>query len=121
MATIVATGRVGKDAELRHLQDGTAVLGFSIADDIGWGEKKTTQWIQCALFGARAEKVAQYVTKGTVVEVSGTPTVEAWVKKGTSDPQAAIKIRVNELKLHGGKPADGKPRAANDADDDIPF
>lgn len=128
MSTIIATGRLGKDGELRHLQDNTAVLSFSIADDIGYGDKKTTQWLQCALFGKRAEAVAPYVTKGTVVEVIGTPTCEAWVKKSDSTPQAAIKVRVSELRFHGGKPAEDKPVAdrgratsRNDEDSDIPF
>lgn len=127
MATIVVTGRCGKDGELRTLQNGDKVLSFSLADDIGWGDKKTTQWIQCAYFGKRAEAVAQYVTKGAVVEVSGVPSVEAWIKKGTQDPQAAIKVRVNELKLHGGgkraEPRGDEPGGSHfqSSDDDIPF
>lgn len=132
MATIVVTGRCGKDGELKTLQNGDKVLQFSLADDIGWGDKKTTQWIQCAYFGKRAEAVAQYVTKGAVVEISGVPQVEAWIKRGTQDPQAAIKVRVNELKLHGGKKDergetetyDGgrrQPSRHQDDDADIPF
>lgn len=127
MAILVVTGRVGSDGELRELQDGTAVLGFSIADDIGWGDKKTTQWIKCSMFGKRAASVAQYVTKGAIVEVVGTPQVEAWTKKGTSDPQANIKVRVSELKLHGGTKSDrpvadsGRATRGDEMDDSIPF
>lgn len=119
MATIVFTGRVGSDGELRELQDGTPVLGFSVADDVGFGDKRTTQWLKCAMFGKRAASVAPYVVKGAIVEVVGTPTVEAWLKKGDGSAQAAIKVRVGELKLHGGgKKAD----AGHDSHDDpIPF
>ncbi len=129
MSTIILTGRIGKDAELRHLQDNMPVLSFSIADEIGYGDKRTVQWVQCAMFGKRAESVAPYVTKGSTVEVVGSPTVEAWVKKGTSEAQAAIKVRVSELKLHGGKSAepshlrDKAPARSNTSDDDseMPF
>ena len=127
MATIVVCGRVGSDGELRRLQDGTAVLGFSVADDIGWGDKKTTQWIKCSLFGKRAESVAQYVTKGSIVEVVGTPQVEAWLNKKDNAPAAAIKVRVAELKLHGGAKSDrpvadsGRATKGDDFNDAIPF
>jgi len=128
MATIVFTGRVGSDGELREMQDGTAVLGFSVADDVGYGDKKTTQWLKCAMFGKRAASVAPYVLKGAIVEVVGTPTVEAWAKKGDGTPQAAIKVRVSELKLHGGKRDDApvadkgrSTRGHDDMDSEIPF
>lgn len=127
MATIVLTGRVGSDGELRKLQDGTPVLGFSVADDVGWGDRKQTNWVKCALFGKRAESVAQYVTKGSIVEVTGVPTVEAWLKKGTTEPHAAIKVRVSELKLHGGSKSDrpvadsGRATNPDELNDDIPF
>ena len=126
MATICITGRLGKDAELRALQSGTQVASFSIADDVGYGEKKTTQWIQCALFGKRAEAVAPYLTKGTVVEVVGTPTVEGWEKNGKVS--ATIKVTVSDVRLHGGgqkrdEPVADKGRATRGRDDgdSIPF
>ena len=126
MSMFSITGRLGRDAELKTTQGGTKVLSFSIPDDIGWGDKKRTQWINCALFGERAEKVAQYLTKGTMVEVHGQASCRAWKDKG-GEPRAAIEVSVGELKLHGGK-RDDKPVADNaratkgdDFDDNIPF
>ena len=135
MSTLIVTGRVGSDAETRELQSGKPVVSFSVADQQGWGDKKHTLWIKCAMFGDRAMKVAPYLTKGALVEVIGTPTVEAWVKKGDSTAQAALKLTVIEVKLHGGKgerdtgPIADKGRAtagqnalhSNDLNDDIPF
>lgn len=93
----------------------------------GWGEKKRTQWLSCALFGDRAEKIAPYLTKGTLVEVHGTPQAEGWEKNGTVN--AAIKVSVSEVKLHGGGKRDepvadrGRATRRDDLDDgwDIPF
>lgn len=125
MATICITGRVGSDGELRKMQDGTSVLGFSIADEVGWGDRKQTNWVKCALFGKRAESVAQYVTKGSIVEVTGVPTVEAWLSKKDNAPAAAIKVRVSELRLHGGsksdRPVADSARATAADDSDIPW
>ena len=38
------SGRVGADAELRTTQSGEKVLSFRVANDIGFGDRKTTQW-----------------------------------------------------------------------------
>lgn len=129
MATIVVTGRLGKDAELRETQNNTKVLQFSLADDVGYGDKKKTQWLKCLLWGKRAESLAEHLTKGSIVEVTGTPSIETWLKKGDGSAQGAIVVNVSEVRLHGGnkreEPAAPKSRAPapkhDDEDSDIPF
>lgn len=49
------TGTVGRDAEVRHLPSGQAVLNVTVANNIGFGEKQQTLWIRCAVWGKRAE------------------------------------------------------------------
>lgn len=126
MSTMIIVGRLGSDAELRQTTSGTQVAQFSIADKVGYGDKATTQWVKCAMFGDRAAKVHPYLTKGTIVEVVGSPTIEAWLDK-EKNPRAAIKINVSEVKLHGGGQKDERPVASKgratqpDQDDEIPF
>ena len=60
----IFTGRLGRDAELRTTQSGEKVLGFAVANDVGFGERKQTLWADCSLWGRRAEALAQYLTKG---------------------------------------------------------
>lgn len=128
MAHLIATGRIGSDAETRELQSGKKVVSFSIADDIGWGEKKRTQWLKCAMFGERAEKVAPYLTKGSIVQIHGEPESESWIKDG--EARSTIKVLVNDVKLFGGasdKPSTTKqhtppiPSRRDEMDADIPF
>jgi len=125
MATIIVVGRIGSDAELRETQGGTKVASFSVADDVGYGEKKSTQWIKCAVFGKRAEAIHSYLTKGSVVEVVGAPVAEGWTKDGQAKSQ--IKVSVSEIKLHGGGKRDepvadrGRATRGHDIDDDLPF
>src|SRR3954451_16434544 len=57
------SGRVGADAELRTTQSGEKVLSFRVANDIGFGDRRTTQWVDCSMWGKRAESVANYVKK----------------------------------------------------------
>jgi len=63
-------GNLGQDAVV-EMAGNTPVLKFSVANNIGWGEKRQTMWIGCSLFGQRAEKLQQFLPKGTKVFVYG--------------------------------------------------
>ena len=122
MSVLSVTGRIGSDAELRETQGGTKVVAFSIADDVGFGEKKSTQWLKCAWFGDRAAKLHPYLTKGSLVEVHGSPQVEAWNDKKSSEARAQIKLTVSEVRLHGGgKSEQAAPKRGQQNDDEIPW
>lgn len=72
MITITAHGRIGRDAELRHTSDGTAVCDIAIGCNYGRkgaDGKKPTQWIRASLWGKQAEALAQYLVKGKGVIV----------------------------------------------------
>lgn len=126
MSTLIVCGRLGSDAEVKTTNGGTKLAAFSVADEIGWGDKKRTQWIKCSWFGDRAEKAAKHMTKGSMVEVVGVPQVEVWTKK---DGAAAgtLSITVSEVRFHGGGKKDDGPVAdraratAPTPDDEIPF
>jgi len=122
------SGNLGKDCEVKSLQSGTTVCEFSVAVASGYGDKKKTSWIRCALFGKRAEgKLPEYLKKGAQVAVSGELTVEEWEKDGQK--HTMVKVNVNSLDLIGGRseapiPARTQPQAApagESFDDDIPF
>ncbi|MBK7786885.1 MAG: single-stranded DNA-binding protein [Gemmatimonadetes bacterium] len=73
------TGRLGRDAEQKYLPNGTAVTEFSVAVDVGFGDKKTTLWPRCC-FGDQAS-VAQYLLKGQQVGVSGSVNMREWTAR----------------------------------------
>jgi len=119
-------GHLGRDAETRQTGSGS-VTNFSVAVQVGWGENKRTLWVGCAMWGERGEKVAQYLTKGTPVTVSGDIDLRQFDKKdGTAG--AEITCNVQRLTLQGAKgdrserqdaaaPAAGKRTSAEVADD----
>lgn len=127
------TGRLGADAELRTTQGGTQVLGFRVANDTGYGDRKTTQWVDCSLFGDRGAKLAEYLVKGKQVVVTGELSLREYQKRdGTQG--STLNVRVSELDLIGDKPGGGgeRPRSdpprqqrqqprQDDLDDEIPF
>jgi len=129
MNIITITGRVGQDAELRQTPQGRAVANFKVVIDVGFGEKKHALWIDCSMFGQRAEKVARYITKGTPVTVYGQFDLRTYTTK--NGPGASITCDVADIALQGGKPSgesqtapepfDDKKAADAVFDDVIPF
>jgi single-strand DNA-binding protein len=68
-------GRVGNDAEHRYIGSGESIVNFSVAIDNGkdrdTNEQRKPTWVRVAMWGKRWEKLAQYITKGKFVVVSG--------------------------------------------------
>lgn len=70
MNCITITGNLTKDAQTRPAGDGT-VTGFSIAENKKVKGEDATIFYDCSLWGARGEKIAQYLLKGGQVTVIG--------------------------------------------------
>lgn len=102
------SGRLGADAELRATQGGEKVLSFRVANDVGFGERKTAQWVDCSMWGQRAEALAQYLTKGVSVVVAGEVTAKLYERRD-GKPDAALSVRVDKVDfLGGGREGDGR-------------
>jgi len=123
------TGNLGGDAETRYTQGGDAVVSFSVACKAGYGDKATTSWIRCSMFGKRVEAVSPYLTKGALVGVSGEFSAREWNDKD-GQKRTSLEVRVNDLTLLGGKPEGKKEEAPrkdkpkptfDDLDSDCPF
>ena len=119
-------GRVGRNAESRATQSGTQVLNWSLAVDSGYGDNKTTMWLDCALWGERGAKLAQYILKGHRLGVHG--------ELGTREHEGKtyLTLRVVDVTLiqpregaQDNRPAPHQAARATpaqeDMDDDIPF
>lgn len=64
---LIGNVRLGRDAELRHTQGGTAVatlFGAYRYGRKGDDGKRPTQWVEATLWGAQAEAMADYLKKG---------------------------------------------------------
>lgn len=138
MNSITIAGQLGRDAEVRYLPDGKPVVNFSVADN--QGKDKDPIWWRCTLWGDRGPKLAEYLTKGQAVTISGTVTEKAYTDKD-GDEVVSFDIRVADVALQGGRresaapaprpaPAPARAPAAaparssggfDDMDDDIPF
>jgi single-strand DNA-binding protein len=133
MNKITITGRLGRDSELRALPNGDPVLSFAVADDVGFGDKKRTQWFNCSIFGKRAQALGAYLKKGQQLTVFGSLELREWVDRDGAK-RITPEIRVDEVALSGGAPAQQStpapqpkpasappPKSFDDFEDDIPF
>ena len=81
MNNITIHGTVGQDPQLRFSASNNAVLTFSVADNSGKDDKKKTTWHNVIVFGKVAENVANSITKGTSVLITGRYEQEEFTKK----------------------------------------
>lgn len=102
------SGRVGKDAELRTTAKGLSVLGFSLAvDEYRKDADNYTSWIDCTMFGTRAEKLEQYIKKGAKLAVSGRLHQERWEKDGNKRSRVVLIVSDVEFMSGGNGAQDG--------------
>lgn len=123
MNVFTAIGRVGRDAVVRNAGD-TPVAGWSLAVDAGYGDRKVTTWLDCSLWGKRAESVAQHIRKGDRLGVTGE------IATREHEGKTYVTLKVSDVTLLGEKKAVDSPRSerpaparSNDEEfsDSIPF
>lgn len=84
---VILIGNLGKDPEVRHLENGTAVANFSMATsesykDRSSGERKTiTEWHNIVLWRGLAEIAEKYLKKGDQVYIEGKLKTRSWEDK----------------------------------------
>ena len=101
MSIVHISGRIGRDGEVRKVGDGN-VCNFSVAENVGFGDSKKTQWWSCALWGNRGDKLAPYLTKGSAVTVCGEVSVREYNgKDGTAKWE--LTCRVLDVALQGSR------------------
>lgn len=87
---VILLGRLGKDPEVRHLENGTPVTSFSIATSESYkdrtsGEKvEKTEWHNVVLWRGLAEVAEKYLHKGDQVYIEGKLQTRSWEKDGVT-------------------------------------
>lgn len=122
----IITGNLTRDAELRSTGGGLAVANFSVAVNERVKSTATGEWedranyIDCTMFGRRAEALAQYMTKGTKVTIEGKLRWSQWEKNGEKRSKVEVVVDEVELMARGEKRAAETPSQGVYAED-IPF
>ena len=110
---VMLIGNLGKDPEIRHTQDGKAIVNLTVATSENWkdkatGEKKEkTEWHRVVIFNEGLAKVAEaYLKKGSTVYLEGQLQTRKWTDKDGVEKYSTEIVLQNfrgEMELLGGK------------------
>ena len=98
------TGRLTKDAKVSTLSDSRQVVNFSVAINESYKNRKGDKVEQTTFFDCAywiSPRVAEWLTKGTVVELTGMVSARAWTGND-GEPRAGLNFNTSNIKLHGG-------------------
>lgn len=133
---VLISGNLTRDPELRSTQSGTQLLTFGMAVNDSRRNAQTGEWedvpnyIDCVVFGNRAEPLSRFLSKGTKVAVEGRLRWSQWERDGQK--RYKIEVIVDEVEfLSQRRQVDQQPTAAvppqepsppaDVYDEDIPF
>lgn len=140
---VILIGRLGKDPEVRNLDNGVAVANFTMATSESYkdrttGEKKeVTEWHNIVLWRGLAEISQKYLHKGDLVYIEGKLRTRQWEKEGVTRYTTEV-VADNMTMLgsrggnagssssdYGSRPAERTPSenfgSSSDSTDDLPF
>lgn len=117
---VTISGNITRDAELRQTQGGTSVLSIPVAVNDRRRNPQTNEWedhanfVDCVLFGRRAEALAPKLRKGTKVAIEGKLRYSSWERDGQR--RSKLEVMVDEVELMSSK-----GQQAPVYDEDVPF
>jgi single-strand DNA-binding protein len=89
---VILIGNLGKDPEVRRMQDGRPIVNLSVATSDTWRDKATgerkerTEWHRVVIFNENIAKVAeQYLKKGSKVYIEGSLQTRKWQDQSGQD------------------------------------
>lgn len=100
---VCISGNLTRDPELRSTAGGTSVMGFGVAVNERRKNSQTGEWedypnfVDCTLFGKRAEALEQYLSKGAKVAIEGRLHYSSWEKDGQR--RSKLGVIVDEMEL----------------------
>jgi len=124
------SGRLTKDIELSYTPGGLAIGKFCIANNVyrkGSGDKNVkTSFINVKILGQGAEKLAQYLTKGKPIHVTGEFVQDTWERDGQRHERwfvdnAKVYLLPDGSRNSGGNSGYGGGSQGGGFEDDVPF
>ena len=107
---VIFSGNLTLDPELRSTSSGLHVLVFGVAVNDRRKNQQTGEWedypnfIDCTMFGARAESLSRYLGKGTKVAIEGKLRWSQWEREGQK--RSKIEVIVDELEFMSSRNSD---------------
>ncbi len=103
---VILRGRLGKDAEIRYMQDGTCCANLSLATSYRYKDKngerqERTEWHRVVGFGRQMEAIKDWLEKGREISLVGTLRTRKWQDRDGND-RYTTEVHIVDIKLRGG-------------------
>ena len=125
---VILVGNLGKDPEVKYLDNGVAVANFSLATTENYKNKEgervsQTEWHNIVLWRGLAEIAEKWLKKGSKIYVEGKIQTRKWEDK-EGNTRYSTEILGDNMTMLGGKPSPEGATATtqeSDSKDDLPF
>ena len=132
------SGNLTRDPELRATPNGQQVLTFGVAVNDRRRDQQTGEWedvpnyVDCVVFGSRAEALSKFLSKGSKVAIEGKLRYSSWETKD-GQHRSKLEVTVDEIEFMSSKHEPTAPKPAPKPapqpapqqtdvyDEDIPF
>jgi single-strand DNA-binding protein len=114
---VILIGNLGKDPEVRSMNNGGEVVSFSIATSETWNDKQSgdrkekTEWHNIVIFNENLGRVAKtYLKKGSTCYLEGAMQTRKWTDQSGADKyttEVVLQRFRGELVLLGGRGGEG--------------
>lgn len=109
---VILVGNLGKDPEVRYLENGTAVANFPIATSESYKDRNgnrvdQTEWHNIVLWRGLAEVAEKYLKKGNQVFIEGKIRTRSWDDKD-GNKRYTTEIVGDQMTMLGGRPSDNQ-------------
>lgn len=101
---VIVSGNLTREPEVRTTASGNPVMGFGIAVNDRRKNSQTGEWedypnfIDCTMFGARAQSVSRFLSKGSKVAIEGKLRWSQW-ETNEGQKRSKIEIIVDEIEF----------------------
>ena len=112
---VILIGNLGKDPEIRHLENGATVANFSIATSENYKDRKTgekvsqTEWHNIVAWRGLAEIAEKFIKKGDKIYIEGKLKTRTWQDKEGNNRYSTEVITDNLTML--GSSGEPKPNS----------
>ncbi|HOF45575.1 MAG TPA: single-stranded DNA-binding protein [Bacteroidales bacterium] len=111
---VILIGRLGKDPEVKTLENGTKRASFSLATNEFYRDKEgnkieNTEWHNIICWRNLAEIAEKYLTKGKLIYVEGKIKTRSWEENGAK--RYITEIEANTFTMLGLKSEEGGDRS----------
>ncbi len=108
---VILIGNLGKDPEVRYLENGSVVANVTLATTESYKDKAgnridNTEWHDLEMWDGLAKIAEQYLSKGKSIYVEGRIKSDTW-QDDQGNNRKRIRIRVQNMTMLGGAPAGG--------------